>query len=295
LTLEHFRLLVDTVDEYAIFMIDAAGVVATWNKGAQRLKGYAPEEIIGRHFSVVYPPEDLAAGKPEHELELARANGKAIDEGLRVRKDGSRFWANVTITALRDETGELIGFANVTRDLSERRAREEALRRSEERMRLLVDSVSDYALYMLDRAGYVTTWNVGAQRIKGYSAQEIVGKHFSVFFPPEAVNAGRPEQELRIAAQEGRFEDENWRLRKDGSRFWANVVLTAVRDDEGELVGFAKITRDLSVRRVADEELRRSEERLRLLVEAVADYAVYMLDPAGFVTTWNRGAQRLKG
>ncbi len=295
LTLEHYRLLVDTVDEYAIFMLDAAGIVTTWNRGAQRLKGYTPEEIVGRAFATFYPPEDVAADKPSQELERARANGKAIDEGFRLRKDGSRFWANVTITALRDDAGELVGYANVTRDLTEQRERDEAVRRSEERLRLLIESVSDHALYMLDPRGYVTTWNVGAERLKGYSANEILGKHFSLFFPPEAVSARQPEHELEVAARDGRFEDESWRVRKDGSRFWANVVVTAIHDDKGTLVGFAKVTRDLSAQRAAHEQLRRSEERLRLLVEAVSDYAVYMLDPAGFVTTWNQGAQRLKG
>ncbi|MBD5656895.1 MAG: PAS domain S-box protein, partial [Candidatus Eremiobacteraeota bacterium] len=175
-------LFIAGVVDYAILTLDARGNVASWNAGAQRFKGYRAEEIIGRHFSIFYPPEDVAAGKPERELELAAAEGHLEDEGWRVRRDGSRFWANVVITSLHGPDGRLRGFCKVTRDLTQRRAAESALRQSEERFRMMVNAVEDYAILMLDLEGYVATWNTGAQRIKGYRAEEIVGRHFSVFY-----------------------------------------------------------------------------------------------------------------
>ena len=246
---ERFRLLVEGVTDYAIFMLDPQGQVLTWNAGATRIKGYQPNEIIGQHFSKFYPPEALQRHLPEHELQVAAAEGRFEDEGWRVRKDGTRFWANVIITALRDDTGELRGFAKVTRDLTQRREHEESLRQSEERFRLLVEGVSDYAIFMLDANGYVMTWNNGAERIKGYQADEIIGQHFSKFYPSDVVETGWPEHELEVAAAKGRFEDEGWRIRKDGSKFWANIIITALRDESGRLRGFAKLTRDLSERK----------------------------------------------
>ncbi len=393
-----FRLLVDSVHDYAIFLLDRGGRVATWNAGAQLIKGYAPEEIIGKHIATFYPPEDREAGKPQRLLQTAALEGRVEDEGWRVRSDGRRFWADVVITAVRDPAGELTGFAKVTRDLTSRRETEEALRRtqeqlsttlysigdgvlatderghitlinrvaeeltgwpedeargrpidevfdivdedtrakavnpvgrvlkegivvglanhtalvardgterpiadsgapirdahgrtcgavlvfrdvtderkaeqalreSEQRLRLMIESVKDYAIYMLDPHGNVVSWNAGAERIKGWRAKEIVGESFERFFVPEEVEFGTPQRELDVAAEHGRFEDEAWRVRKDGSRFWANVVLTAIRDEAGLLVGFAKVTRDLTERRKLEQERVRAaqaEEAVRL-------------------------------
>ncbi|WP_082567439.1 PAS domain S-box protein [Pelomonas sp. Root1217] len=243
---ERFRLLVDSVRDYAIFMLGPEGHVLTWNAGAERFKGYKADEIIGSHFSRFYPPEALARQLPAHELEMAARDGAFEDEGWRVRKDGSLFWANVVITAMRDPAGELVGFAKVTRDLTQRRNHEEALKRSEERFRLLVEGVADYAIFMLDVNGRVASWNEGAQRIKGYAAEEILGEHFSVFYPPEVRASGWPEYELQQAQEVGRFVDTGWRLRKDGTSFWAQVSITALRDETGQLIGYAKLTRDLT-------------------------------------------------
>ncbi|HEX2718967.1 MAG TPA: PAS domain-containing sensor histidine kinase [Gemmatimonadaceae bacterium] len=251
--LELFKLLVDTVRDYAIFALDSTGHILTWNSGAQQIKGWNASEIVGKHFSTFYPPEDLAWNKPAYELEVATREGRFEDTGWRVRKDGSRFWANVIITALRDKNGVLVGFAKVTRDLSERRRAEESLRQSEERFRLLVSSVRDYGIFLLDTAGVVISWNDGAERISGYRANEIIGQHFSVFYPEADQILGKPRRELETTADVGRFEEEGWRIRKDGSRFWSNVVITALRDTEGRLVGFAKVTRDLTERREAQE------------------------------------------
>src|SRR5665213_3613656 len=210
---ERFRLLVESVRDYAIFMLDPDGFVLTWNAGAERFKGYRPGEIIGQHFSRFYPSEALERGVPAHELKLAAETGAFEDEGWRVRKDGSLFWANVVITAVRDAQGQLLGFAKVTRDLTRRHVHEEELRRSEERFRLLVEGVSEYAVFMLDANGRVVTWNIGAERIKGYTASDIIGEHFSIFYPDDVRNSGWPEHELKVAADKGSFVDNGWRLR----------------------------------------------------------------------------------
>jgi PAS domain S-box-containing protein len=253
-TIDLFRLLVESVKDYAIFMLDPAGHVATWNAGAERCKGYTAGEIIGRHFSTFYPETEVRSGKCEYELEVATREGRFEEEGWRVRKDGTQFWANVVITAVRDAAGTLVGFAKVTRDLTERKLAEEHRRAAEERFQLLIESVKDYAIFILDPDGNVATWNTGAERIKGYRANEIIGSHFSRFYPEEDVRAGKCELGLEGAAREGRFEDEGWRVRKDGSQFWANVVISAIRDHAGRLVGFSKVTRDLTDRKRTEEE-----------------------------------------
>jgi PAS domain S-box-containing protein len=260
-----FRVLVQSVTDYAIFLLDPRGYVVSWNPGAERMKGYRAEEIIGKHFSKFYPKEAIAASFPDYELDVAARAGRFEDEGWRVRKDGSFFWANVVITALHDESSALIGFGKVTRDLTERRAHEESLRQSEERFRLLVDGVVDYAIFMLDANGRIVTWNTGAERINGYGADEIVGRHFSIFYPKDAVDSGWPEHELHVAAAEGRYQEEGWRVRKDGARFWADVTITALRDESGHLRGFAKLTRDLSERKRAETREGYGELRDQIL------------------------------
>jgi PAS domain S-box-containing protein len=259
-TANRFELLVQSVTDYAIYMLDTTGIVTSWNSGAQRFKGYAPHEIIGEHFSRFYTDEERAAGIPAIALHTAETEGRFEAEGWRIRKDGTRFWANVVIDPIRDPEGTLIGFAKVTRDLTERRAAEEELRRSEERFRLLIESVTDYAIYMLDPSGKVVSWNPGAQRFKGYRPEEIIGEHFSRFYTDEDRQAGIPARALATAEAEGRFEAEGWRVRKDGSRFWANVVIDPIRSSEGRLIGFAKVTRDLSERRAAQLELEKTRE-----------------------------------
>ena len=383
---EQFRLLVASVTDYAIYLLDTSGRVSSWNAGAERIKGYRAGEVIGRHFSMFYSVEDRAAGKPEQLLALAAREGVLQGEGWRVRKDGSPFWAEVTITALRDAAGALQGFAKLTRDrtarhlerereqlfaatfdgaphgisvsdtsgrylganasflrlvgysdaelrtktlfdlthpedvaeswrafeailtgevdrteldkryvckdgritwvhvsvsriaddegrltglvaqvedITERRAAQQRLSESERRFRLLVECVTDYAIYMLSPTGTIASWNAGAERIKGYAVDEVLGRHFSMFFSAEDRASGKPESAIETARSTGRFADEGWRLRKDGSRFWALAVIDAIRDETGELVGFAKITRDLTERRAAEEQVRQSQARMQ--------------------------------
>jgi len=273
---EHrFRLLVESVLDYAIFMLDPDGTVLTWNAGAERLKGYTAKEIIGRRFDIFYPPEAIAAHWPQHELEVAAETGRYEEEGWRVRKDGSTFWASVVLTALRGPDGGLEGYAKVTRDLSDKRLREEALRQSEQQFRLLLESVQDYAIFMLDPEGTILTWNSGAEAIKGYAASEVLGKNFRMFFTAQDILEGKPQAELDVARTRGRAESTGWRVRKDGSVFWANAVLTPVHDSEGRLRGFAKVTRDLSEQRRIDEV----EQAGRRMQEFIATLAHELRNP----------------
>lgn len=257
-----YRLLIEAVTDYAIYMLDPDGIISSWNPGAERFKGYKASEIVGQHFSRFYTKEDQVDHLPARALETAARDGKFEHEGWRVRKDGSRFWAYVVIDPIRDPSGELLGFAKITRDLTERRASEEALRQSQEQFRILVEGVTDYAIYMLSPAGLVTSWNRGAQRIKGYEPTEIIGSHFSRFYTKEDVDAGMPHKALEVAEREGRYESEGLRVRKDGTRFFASVVIDAIRDDQGQLIGLAKITRDITQQRETQARLEQTRETL---------------------------------
>jgi PAS domain S-box-containing protein len=243
-------------------MLDPTGIITSWNAGAQRFKGYAAHEIIGQHFSRFYTQEELDKQVPAHALETAAREGKFEAEGWRIRKDGTRFWAYVVIDPIRSPDGSIAGFAKITRDLTERKAAEEQLRQSQEQFKLLVQGVTDYAIYLLDRDGHVSNWNPGAQRIKGYLPSEVIGSHFSRFYTEEDRATGLPHRALETVRHVGRFENEGWRVRKDGSRFWAHVIIDAVRDDDGELIGFAKITRDITERRDAQQQLEKAREFL---------------------------------
>lgn len=256
------QLLLNAVKDYAIYLLDTAGSVVSWNPGAERFKGHTADEIIGEHFSRFYTPEDRATGLPMRALETAAAEGKFESEGWRLRKDGTRFWANVVIDPVHDEDGTLIGFAKVTRDISDKKEAERALFRSEQQFRLLVQGVRDYAIYMLDPDGNVSSWNAGAQAIKGYTAEEIIGTHFSRFYIPADRDRGEPAKALHTALIHGTFEKEALRLRKDGTTFWAHVVIDPIYDDAGALTGFTKITRDVTERRRAQEELDTAREAL---------------------------------
>jgi PAS domain S-box-containing protein len=289
------ELLVDAVTDYAIYLLDRDGTIRTWNAGAERITGYRAAEITGQHFSLFFTPEDRAADAPGQILAQASRTGRVEQEGWRIRKDGSRFWAAAVVQPVRDAQGRAVGFANITHDTTGPRQAQQALYDSERRFRLLVQAVKDCAIYMLDPSGVIVNWNAGAERLKGYSAAEIVGQHFSKFYTREDRMAGLPARVLETARREGHYEAEGWRLRKDGGRFWAAVEVDAIRDENNELIGFAKITRDITERQVAQQTLRETARQFRTLIGGVTDYALFMLDPNGLVVNWNPGAERIKG
>jgi len=257
-----FRLLIDAVVDYAIYMIDPDGIITSWNSGAKRFKGYEEAEILGEHFSRFYTDEDRAVGMPQRALDTAIREGRFEGEGWRVRKNGTHFWCHVVIDPIFSPSGQLLGFAKITRDLTDRKMAEETLKQSEQQFRLLVQGVTDYAIYMLSPEGRVTNWNPGAQRIKGYAPDEVIGKHFSMFYTPEDREIGEPQRALETAVREGRFENKSWRLRKDGTRFLAHVVVDAIRGETGTLLGFAKITRDVTEAHQAQLALEQTREAL---------------------------------
>lgn len=256
------QLLVHSVVDYAIYLISTDGRVLTWNSGAEKLKGYGAKEVLGRSFTDFYTPEDRDRGIPQRGLDIAARTGRFETEGWRVRKDGTRFWALVVIDAVRNEAGELIGFAKVTRDLTERQFAQQSLVESERRYRQLVEAVTDYAIFQLDSNGLISTWNPGAERIKGYRAEEIIGSHFSCFYTAEDRKAGVPAKVLETARLDGRYEAEAWRVRKDGSRLFASVVIDPIRSDDGEVIGFAKVTRDITEKHEVQNALKEAQEQL---------------------------------
>ena len=284
---ERTRLILEGVRTHAIFMLDAVGNVASWNLGAERLKGYRAEEIVGQHFSRFYTPEDIESGKPDCELQIATREGFFEEEGLRVRKDGSRLWAVDSITALNNGGSEPIGFVKVVRDITERKTLQEALRNAENKFQLLVNGVTDLAILMLDPAGNILTWSRGAEIIDGYTADEIIGQHYSCLFTPESIQDGEPARELEQAAAEGKVDIEGWRIRKNGSRFWVNGTLAALYDENGKARGFAKVTRDLTAK-------RHNDELLQSVLNNTLD-AIVTIDEKGTVSMINRAGAKLFG
>ncbi|GAA3764658.1 putative bifunctional diguanylate cyclase/phosphodiesterase [Terriglobus aquaticus] len=250
-----YRLLIQSVTDYAIYMLSLDGVVSNWNPGAERAKGYRSEEIVGRHFSVFYTEEDRKRGLPQHMIDCALRDGRVEGEGWRVRKDGTRLWAHVTLQSVHDSNGRTVGIAKITRDMTEKRERDRRALEQERNFRVLVQGVTDYAIYMLSPEGIVSNWNAGAQRAKGYLAEEIVGQHFSRFYRPEDQRRGLPQRALATALELGKFEGEGWRVRKDGTKFWAHVVIDAIRDESGALIGFAKITRDVTEKKRIEDQV----------------------------------------
>ena len=266
---EQYHGMVTEVVDYAIILLSPDGIIQTWNKGAENIKGYTESEIVGKSFRIFYPREDQASGLPETLIGKAYSTGKANHEGWRVRKDGSRFWGSISITALHDVEGNVIGFSKVTRDLTEHRDQElkiqkinedleeknKLLRQSEERYHRMISEVEDYVIILLNTDGAIQNWNKGAQKIKGYRPEEIIGKHFSVFYSEEDRIKGLPSRLLEEASTNGKAIHEGWRLRKDGTSFWGSVVITALHSDEGAVIGFTKVTRDLTEKKLAEEKL----------------------------------------
>jgi PAS domain S-box-containing protein len=263
---QRFRMLVQNVHDYAIFMIDAKGLVTEWTEGAERVKGYTAEEVIGRHFSLFYAPEEIAARQPERELATATATGRSEAEGWRIRKSGERFLVNEIATAIRDDNGKLVGFTKISRDITEKKRAEAAYRVSEERLRLTLESVTDYAIFTMDAAGRIDSWPPGAQRTFGFTEEEAIGQSTAIIFTAEDRAADVPEHEMRTARERGRAADERWHVRKDGARFYVSGVLAPLRHG-GVVTGYAKVARDLTRQKFAEDEVRRAREDLEKRVQ----------------------------
>lgn len=315
--------ILNEVVDYAIIRLDPKGIIRSWNKGAENIKGYSASEIIGRNYRIFYTSEDKQARLSDNLLIEARVKGRTSYEGWRVRKDGTRFWGSMTLTALHDKEGEVKGYLKVTRDLTakkiaedrysnfveELRMKNDELKHSEERYHKMVSEVLDYAIILLDRDGRILDWNKGAEKLKGYTASEIVGKNFRLFYPREEKDNRLPEQLLEQAVRNGSVLHDGWRIKKDGVRFWGSVVITTLHDDKGNVIGFSKVTRDLTDKKIAEdkvsnlleelhqanEELRNSEERYHRMISEIQDYAIILLDKEGNIENWNSGAQFIKG
>lgn len=275
---EWFRVTLASIGD-AVIATDLSGSVTFLNSVAEHLTGWTKREALGKPLLAIFQIINEFTRKPAPNP-VARVIREGIVVGLAnhtvlISRDGVEFPIEDSAAPITDAQKKMIGVVLVFHDVTERKKAETALAESERRFRLMVDSVRDYAIYMLDPLGKVTSWNNGAERMMGYRADEIIGADFARFFPQEDSQAGKPERELKEAIQNGRFEGEGWRVRKNGSRFWADVILTSMRDESGKLLGFAKVTRDITEQRAALEELRQSEQRFRLLTESVGDYAIY--------------------
>ena len=284
---ERYHKMVEEVEDYAIIFLDTSGIIQKWNKGAQKIKQYSESEIIGKSFTTFYLPEDRKNNLPGTLLDTARREGRAYHEGWRVRKDGTTFWGSVTITALHNDEREIIGYSKVTRDLTERKLAEDQLkisahqlqqsnddlRKSEDRFHKMVAEIQDYAIILLNKRGDIENWNKGAEVIKGYKASEILGKNFEIFYTPEDQKTGLPFNLLQEAAEKGKATHEGWRVRKDGSKFWGSIVMTALHDKDDEVVGFSKITRDLTERKSAEDRLREYASELEVQNKELEQFA----------------------
>lgn len=250
-----YKRMIEEIQDYAILLLDKNGFIQNWNKGVEKIKLYNEDEIIGKHFSVFYLKEDIDNNLPEKLISQATTTGRATQEGWRKRKDGSKFWGSITITAIHDEDENVIGFSKVTRDLTEKKKTEDALKISEEQYHRMVAEVQDYAIILLDENGYIQNWNIGAEKIKGYKSDEIIGKHFSIFYPNHDRDENLPDKLLNMAREQGKAVHEGWRVRKDGSRFWGTIVITALHGKDNKIIGFSKVTRDLTEKKMDEERL----------------------------------------
>ncbi|EIF30771.1 PAS domain S-box [Burkholderia sp. Ch1-1] len=281
----------ESVSDYAIFALSPDGRIQSWNPGGEAIYGYRRDEVLGQPLDILYTEEDRSRGLPAAGLETARRTNRYDTEGWRVRKDGTVFWASMVTTTLRAEDGRITGFAKIVRDMTDKKTAHDAVLESERHFRMLVHGVTDYAIYMLSPEGIITNWNPGARRIKGYAAEEVIGSHFSRFYTPEDAAAGLPQYGLAVAAREGRFEAEGWRVKRNGERFLAHVVIDAIRDDDGTLAGFAKITRDITERA---EAARLLEETRAALFQSQKMEAIGKLT-GGVAHDFNNVLQVLRG
>lgn len=265
--------MIEEIQDYAIIMLDQNGIILNWNKGAEKIKQYKESEILGKHFSIFYLEEDLAINLPQKLLNQAFLTGRANQEGWRKRKDDTKFWGSITITAIHNDEGGVIGFCKVTRDLTDRKISEDNLRLSEERYHQMIAEVQDYAIILLDAEGKIVNWNAGAEAIKGYKANEVIGRKFELFYTDEDRLSGLPDKLLNHAKHTGKALQEGWRVRKDGSRFWGTIVITALHNKEGEVIGLTKVTRDLTQHKIAEDKLAAYTAELELQNNELEQFA----------------------
>jgi len=278
----HMHALVESVSDYAINLLDPNGRILTWNAGSQRVHGLSASEALGRHFSILFPQEEMEQGEPEWLLKETARLGRCRTEGWRLGAGGKKIWAEIDMTAIHDGAGKLAGFTRVLHDATDHKLSEESLRKLNfelEQYRVILENIDEHAIYTLDADGHVSGWGTGAQRLLGYAAEDVLGQHYAIFAMEEDRLAGQPQRELTEAAVTGRCLTDSWRLRRDGSIVWSSGVISAVRDEAGELVGFVRVARDRTEEKMfadAQEQLateleERVAERTRLLEETVEE------------------------
>lgn len=256
-----YKYMVTNVIDYAIFALDLEGTILTWSRGSQFMHRATEHEVLGKKYGLFYQESDKNAGVAALDLKKAEETGSYTTQRWRMRQDGSRFWAHIKIDKMFDEKNTAVGYAVIVHDHTDKKEAEIsrlALAKSDETFNLLVAAVKDYAIFLLSPEGNILTWNEGARRNKGYESYEIIGRHFSTFYSKESKESGHPQWELEQAKAKGQYDEEGWRVRKDGSMFWASVSITAVKNKEGVLTGFVKVTRDLTERREAELSLKRA-------------------------------------
>jgi PAS domain S-box-containing protein len=267
-TSESLRPFLDGLREYAFITLNRDARILSWSRGAERLLGYTEAEVLGQPGSIIFTPEDCACGADAQELETARKHGTAEEERWHIRKDRTRFWGSGLLTA-QCAGDDVCGYSKLLRDLTDRKLADDRLRASEDQLRLFTENVLDYALVPVDMCGMIAGWNTGAERTFGYSQREIIGQPAATFFTPEDVQKGESERDLSEALANGRSEDERWMVRKDGSRFWARWVTTAMHDDSNQLRGFAKVLRDETEKKNAEDRLKASLQEKEVLLREI--------------------------
>ncbi|MDQ3534775.1 MAG: PAS domain-containing sensor histidine kinase, partial [Bacteroidota bacterium] len=285
----------NNVDDLAIIFIDTNGIIQVWNSGAEKLLQYSQNEIIGKHFSITYQKDSIETKYPDYVIEKVKEVGKFEHEGWRKKKDNTVFWAKSKTSSVFDEKGILLGYLKIIQNLNEAKNSFEGEKVSENRYKMLVNSVSDYAIFLLDEHGKISTWNSGAEKILGYKKEEVLNKDFSMFYADKDQDANFPQLVLEKAKEEGKFHFEAWRKRKNGSLFWTSTIVNSIKDCNHQILGFSNVTRDLTSKKTAESDLWESEEKYRILVEGVHDYAIIMLDTFGYIKSWNNGAEKLHG
>jgi rsbT co-antagonist protein RsbR len=250
--------MMDSITDFKVMRLDGEGVVRSWQAGAQQLTRYAAEEIIGRPVALLYTAGDIANGLVETDLRAAAEAGRYETEGWRVAKDGTQFWAYVVFTAVRDQAGGVRGYVMAVRDLTDRREEEQTLRGMEQ----MVNSIADFEVIRFDLDGIMRSWNPGAESLTGYAADEVIGHSVAMFYTEDDARAGLLEREMAGAVRNGSVESEGWRIRKDGTRFWTNIVISPIRDERGEVTGYVKVGRDLTERREQEQLLQQQRDEI---------------------------------